>query len=72
MGNICSICYLFQDVLSGADMKRSRNIGRNTPPPPLYAVIASIVILKTQPRADLVTHEKIRDKGGKQRRGNDK
>ena len=27
MGDICKICYLFQDVLSDADIKRSRNIG---------------------------------------------
>ena len=27
MGNICEICYSFQDVLSYAEMKRSRNIG---------------------------------------------
>ena len=36
----------------------------------LYAVIASIVILKFLPRVDPVTHEKSRDKGEKQIRGN--
>ena len=30
-GNICAICYSFQDVLSDAVLKRSRNIGGNNP-----------------------------------------
>ena len=36
----------------------------------LYAVIASIVILKYLPRAYPVTHKKIRYKGGQKRQGN--
>ena len=35
--------------------------------PYLYAVIASIVILKYLPQVDPLTHKKIRDKGGQQR-----
>ena len=31
MGNICAICYSFQDVFSDAEIKRSRNIGGNNP-----------------------------------------
>ena len=27
MGNICEICYSFQDVLSDSEINRSRNIG---------------------------------------------
>ena len=30
-GNICAICYSFQDVLLDAEIKRSRNIGGNNP-----------------------------------------
>ena len=29
--NICAICYSFQDFLSDAEIKRSRNIGGNNP-----------------------------------------
>ena len=31
MGDICEICYSFQDVLSDAEIKRSCNIGGNNP-----------------------------------------
>ena len=31
MGNICEICYSFQDVLLDAEIKRSRNIGGRNP-----------------------------------------
>ena len=31
MGDICKICYSFQDVLSDAEIKRSRNIGGKNP-----------------------------------------
>ena len=30
-GNICAVCYSFQDVLSDAKIKRSRNIGGKNP-----------------------------------------
>ena len=30
-GNICAICYSFQNVLSDAEIKRSRNIGGKNP-----------------------------------------
>ena len=30
-GNICAVCYLFQDVLSDAEIKRIRNIGGKSP-----------------------------------------
>ena len=30
-GNICAIFYSFQDILSDAGIKRSRNIGGNNP-----------------------------------------
>ena len=31
MGNISKICYSFQDVLWGAEIKSSRNVGGNNP-----------------------------------------
>ena len=31
MGNICAICYSFQDVLSDHEIKRSRNAGGKNP-----------------------------------------
>ena len=34
----------------------------------LYAVIDLVMMLKSRPRVDTVTHEKSRDKGGQQRR----
>ena len=31
MGNICTVCYSFQDVLSDAEIQRRHNIGGNNP-----------------------------------------
>ena len=67
--NMCTICYLFQDYLLDAEINGIRNIrGKSTLL--IYAVFASIVILKFRPRADPVTHKKIRDKEGQQIKAN--
>ena len=70
MGNICEICYSFQNVLSNAEIKRSRNIGGNKPLLICRDCLNSNI--KYLPWADLVTHNKSRDKGGRKTQGNQK
>ena len=69
-GNICAICNSFQDYCRV--LKQRKAVILEETNLYLYAVIASIVILKSQPQEDPVTHKKSRAKGGQEIRGNHK